>query len=136
MYEVFGDYVIEPHVLDAAIRKWIEGVTSIVALRGAISGFGTIWAPPDKLLFDKESDVYIADQDGSNPRKLVTVPDFAGALVLAPNGDRFRLDVVNFVNNTSAIWEARIDGSNLHPVFPGWNNPHAESTGSWTPDGR
>ena len=103
---------------------------------GAISGFGTIWAPPDKLLFDKESDVYIADQDGSNPRKLVTVPDFAGALVLAPNGDRFRLDVVNFVNNTSAIWEARIDGSNLHPVFPGWNNPPAESTGSWTPDGR
>jgi Tol biopolymer transport system component len=46
------------------------------------------------------------------------------------------LDVVNFVNNTSAIWEARIDGSNLHPVFPGWNNPPAESTGSWTPDGR
>jgi len=34
------------------------------------------------------------------------------------------------------LWEAAADGSNLHPLLPGWHSPATECCGDWTPDGR
>ena len=36
---------------------------------------------------------------------------------------RLRFTVANLVNNTSALWEMGVDGTNPHPLLPGWNNP-------------
>lgn len=41
-----------------------------------------------------------------------------------------------WIPRTSSIWEMRVDGTNLHPVFPGWNVPAVECCGSWTHDGK
>ena len=49
---------------------------------------------------------------------------------------RIRFTSFNAANSTSAIYEARSDGSNIHPLFPGWNNPPYECCGRWTSDGR
>ena len=94
------------------------------------------WMPDGRLLFAKARDLYIAEHDGTNARKVVTAPDIAGSLHFSPDGTHFRFTVNNLTASTSAIWEARADGSDLHPVFPGWNNPPAECCGTWTPDGR
>src|SRR5262249_29255075 len=57
-------------------------------------------------------------------------------LSLSPDGNRIRFSVVDAVNLTYELWEARVDGSGLHRVFPGWNNPPAECCGRWSADGQ
>ena len=101
-----------------------------------VLGEEAIWSPKGGILFARGNDLYMAEQDGSHSRKLATAPDHAKGLSFSPDGSRIRFAVSNVINNTSAIWEARADGSNLHPLLPGWNNPPSETNGSWTPDGR
>jgi serine/threonine protein kinase/Tol biopolymer transport system component len=103
---------------------------------GDIIGHVGAWAPNGRLLFAKENDLYVAEHDGTAPRKLVTVPDRPGYLQFSPDGTRFRFNVLNSISSTQTIWEANADGSSMHPLLPGWNNPPNECCGSWTPDGR
>jgi eukaryotic-like serine/threonine-protein kinase len=95
-----------------------------------------IWASDGRLFFANGNDLYIADHDGANPRKLASAPGRPDFSSLSLDGSRMRFTVSNAINNTSAIWEVRTDGSGIHPVFPGWNNPSFECCGKWTPDGK
>ncbi len=84
----------------------------------------------------KDNDLYLAEHDGTAPRKLVTAPQRPRNLQFSPDGTRFRFDVFNSITGTQTIWEANTDGSSLHALLPGWNNPPNECCGSWTHDGR
>ena len=103
---------------------------------GDLEGGTAAWAPNGKLYFAKGNDVYVAEHDGASPQRLFTAPDLPVEFSFSPEGTRMRLTVANRNNNTSAIWEAGLDSSKLHPVFPGWNSPPAECCGRWTADGR
>lgn len=103
---------------------------------GSITGHDAVWAPDGRLVFAKGNDLYVAGHNGENPQKFASAPDFPTSINFSPDGTRFRFTAKNNVNNTSAIWEARSDGSDMHPLLPGWNNPPAECCGHWTPDGR
>jgi eukaryotic-like serine/threonine-protein kinase len=100
------------------------------------NGGRATWTPNGSLAFAQGNDIYIADHNGANPRKFASAPDLPGPLRFSPDGKRIRFTVSNVTNSTSAILEARSDGSNMHPLFPGWNNPPNECCGHWTPDGR
>ncbi len=96
------------------------------------------WSPDGKwLVFGQNSELWLAAQDGSNPKKIISL-DKGRILwpVFSPDSSRIRFAIKDGDANTSAIWEARIDGSNLHPVLPGWHSPAHECCGLWTPDGR
>jgi serine/threonine protein kinase/Tol biopolymer transport system component len=95
-----------------------------------------LWMPDGKLLFAKGNDLYLADHNGSDPRKLLTAPDPLYGMSFSPDGGRLRFTVAKQENNTAVLWEARADGSGMHPLLPGWNNPPAECCGRWTPDGK
>jgi serine/threonine protein kinase/Tol biopolymer transport system component len=101
-----------------------------------VIGHGAVWTPKGKLVFVKGNDFYIAEHDGANPRKFATAPDLPQFISFSPDETRMRFTVTNLVNGISAIWEARADGSNMHPLFPGWNTPPNECCGRWTPDGK
>ena len=103
---------------------------------GQVSAHDALWAPDGKLIFAKANDVYIAEQNGENPRKIATTRDVTGSLSISPDGSRIRFSVSNVINNTSELWEVRTDGGGIHPLLPGWNNPPSECCGKWTPDGR
>jgi len=103
---------------------------------GDLEGGTAAWAPNGKLYFAKGTEVYVADHDGANPQRLFTAPDLPVSFSFSPDGTRMRLTVANRNNNTSAIWEVGLDGSKIHAVFPGWNNPPAECCGRWTSDGK
>ncbi|HXO32441.1 MAG TPA: protein kinase [Candidatus Acidoferrales bacterium] len=94
------------------------------------------WAPDGRLFFSKGNDAYLADHNGANPRKLFSAPAAPAATNFSPDGSRIRFTVSNRVNNTSSMWEVRSDGSGMHPLLSGWNNPPSECCGAWTPDGR
>jgi eukaryotic-like serine/threonine-protein kinase len=94
------------------------------------------WTPSGQILFAQGNDLYMAEHDGSGARKLATAQNIPANMRFSPDGSRFRFTVSDFLYNTNAIWEARADGTGVHPVLPGWNTPSQETGGSWTPDGR
>jgi len=103
---------------------------------GQVSAHDALWAPNGKLIFAKANDIYIAEHDGTNPIRIATARDVTGSLSISPDGSRIRFSVSNIIDSTAELWEVRTDGSGIHPLFPGWNNPPAECCGKWTPDGR
>jgi eukaryotic-like serine/threonine-protein kinase len=103
---------------------------------GEIRGTAAAWAPDGRLVFALGPDVFIAEHEGTNPRKIVTAPNYVAVISIGPDNSRVRMTVINSVDNTSAIWEVRTDGSGLHQVFAGWNPAPNECCGTWTSDGK
>jgi Tol biopolymer transport system component/predicted Ser/Thr protein kinase len=103
---------------------------------GQVSAHDALWTPDGKLIFAKANDIYIAEHDGANPRKIATTRDVPQTLSISPDGTRIRFSVSNLINNTSELWEVHTDGSGIHALLPDWNNPPNECCGRWTPDGR
>jgi serine/threonine protein kinase/Tol biopolymer transport system component len=100
-----------------------------------VVGHDGVWTPSGDVFFATGKDLYMADHEGANARKLVTAPDYPTNPIFSPDGKRVRLTLLNLNNNTAAIWEAKPDGTAMHAVFPGFTNPPAECCGVWTPDG-
>jgi len=103
---------------------------------GDITAGEAAWAPDGRLFFYKGNDAYVADHDGTNPRKVFTAPNPPRLDSISPDGKRTIFTVANRVNNTSSMWQVGTDGSGMHPLLPGWNNPPSECCAVWTPDGR
>jgi Tol biopolymer transport system component len=97
---------------------------------------GALWTPDGHLVFSRGNDLYIAEHDGANPRKFAAAPDIPNWVRFSPDRSRIRFEVANIANGTVSLYEARSDGTNMHPLFPGLNNPPIECCANWTPDGR
>ena len=102
------------------------------------------WSPDgNKLVYAQGSDLYLATNDGANPQKLGTVPGIPGWVLShipgwarwSPDAMRIRFSVQDPRTLSYALWEVSADGTKLHPLLPGWNNPPAECCGVWSPDG-
>ena len=111
-------------VLGGAARR----LANVVATDASWSSDG------DRLAYTSGKEVYVANGDGAEPRRLVTADGTASWPRWSPDGSRLRF-TVNGANG-SAIWEVASDGTRLHALLTGWNNPPAECCGSWTPDGK
>ncbi len=97
------------------------------------------WSPDGReIAFVKDRDLYRARRDGSEARKLATLPGTAWWLRWSPDGSRLRLTLGHpFARTgTPAIWEVSADGTRLHAFLPDWNQPPAACCGNWTPDGK
>jgi predicted Ser/Thr protein kinase len=96
------------------------------------------WSPDGlEIAYVKDRDLYRAHSDGSEARKLTTLPNTASWLRWSPDGSRLRLTLGNPLahSNAIAIWEASAEGTELHPLLPNWNQATA-CCGNWTPDGK
>jgi len=95
------------------------------------------WSPDGtQLFFSRGPDIFQAKSDGTAPHKIATVGNQLFHLRLSPNGGQLRFEVVDTRNGSSALWEMRPDGSNLHPLLPAWNREPRECCGTWTADGK
>jgi Tol biopolymer transport system component len=57
-------------------------------------------------------------------------------LRFSPDSRRLRFTVVDLKTDSTSLWELNRDGSGLHPLLPGWNEPPQERGGNWTSDGK
>jgi Tol biopolymer transport system component/DNA-binding winged helix-turn-helix (wHTH) protein len=89
-----------------------------------------------RLLVASGNELTIMGADGSDPHKLLTTPGLAFWLRWSPDGRQLRFTLRDPKRQTSALWEAASDGSNLHPLLPEWSQPSSECCGSWTHDGK
>jgi eukaryotic-like serine/threonine-protein kinase len=103
-----------------------------------VKGYGAAWSPDaERIAYANGSDLYVAKNDGSDARKLVSVSGFPFLPRWSPEGSRLRFSVMDPKTQASSLWEVLTDGSHLHPVLPAeWNSPPAECCGNWTPDGK
>jgi len=122
---------------EAAEQGWILPLPSGPPRRlGEVFGHYAGYSPDgQQIVFARDFDLYLANSEGFSVRKLVSLPGQAFDLVFSPDGRRIRFTVSDTKDNAFSIWEVQSDGSNLHPVLPGWHSPSSECCGFWSNDG-
>jgi eukaryotic-like serine/threonine-protein kinase len=116
---------------------WLQPLPAGSSRRLEEMGHDGTWLPDGRLMFTKGPDVFRAEDDGRNARKILTVAGSPSGMRLSPDGSRMRFTVALSAVGVSSLWEARADGTNPHPLLsPAWNEPPQECCGSWTSDGK
>jgi Tol biopolymer transport system component/DNA-binding winged helix-turn-helix (wHTH) protein len=95
------------------------------------------WSPNGRQLFYTHgNDLYLANTDGVESRKLSTVEGLAFKPRWSPDGEEIRFSVYKAGFANPSIWEISAAGEGLRQFLPGWNNPPWECCGVWSPDGK
>jgi len=104
---------------------------------GDILGHDGSWSPDEReIVYATGNELFRAKADGSESRRLATLPGRAYWIRWSPDGRRLRFTLLDVQPNTDSLWELNADGTNLRPLLPGWSDPPAECCGNWTPDGK
>lgn len=105
-----------------------------------ISPLTIIWATDSKSIAYTDNErhsLFVATADGSHSKRLFArVPELIVSPHWFPDGRILRFLLANPKIGTSALWEVGSDGSNPHPLLPGWNSTPREGIGNWTADGK
>ena len=106
-----------------------------------IEADGATLSPDGRIVYSLGASIYVAEHDGSSPRKLIDAPASyeygAGMPCVSPDGKRVAFVALDKDLGTD-IWEMGIDGGNAHPVLIGGQNGNPKQVFSpkWTPDGK
>jgi Tol biopolymer transport system component len=79
--------------------------------------------------------LFLAKSDGTEARKLVSVPGRLYAPQFSPDETKLRFSVED-PRVGHSLWEVSTQGTNLHPLLPGLHSPSDEDYGKWTADGK
>ena len=102
-----------------------------------IEGSEAEWSPDGRqLVFVKGHDVYRAEADGGHATMLRSFDQMVGGLRFSPDSQRLRFTLSPAGKNISSLWEMKADGTDLHPLLPGWKMDAMQCCGDWTADGR
>ena len=103
-----------------------------------LTGFAAFSPDGQQIGYSNTDGIYVCSRSGSDAHRLVSLTSSSWALAWSPDGKRLRFTLENpgSETDTASLWEVSIDGSNLHPVFPGWHEPARECCGQWSADGR
>jgi len=112
-------------------------LTGVPRRLGDLLGHDGTWSlDGQKIVYANGSTLYMANGDGTKSHEFVTVPGRPYWPRWSPDGSRLRFSVQDTRTYSVSLWEVAADGSNRHPLLPGWNNPAGECCGNWTADGR
>ena len=104
---------------------------------GSLVGQDGAWSPDGRMLvYADGNELFLARNDGTASRKLVSLPDHGFYPAWSPAGNKLRFTLIDFRTNQSSLWEVSAQGTDLHPLFPGWHSPPDECCGKWTADGK
>jgi Tol biopolymer transport system component/DNA-binding winged helix-turn-helix (wHTH) protein len=106
--------------------------------RAATELTGARWSPDGRtLVYTNGSALYLAQSDGSEPKRLVTAKGTVSYPAWSPDGKSLRFAVADSSRiGASTLFEISAQGGELHEVTPPWQNKSSECFGDWTPDGK
>jgi Tol biopolymer transport system component/DNA-binding winged helix-turn-helix (wHTH) protein len=107
-----------------------------VRIGDIVSGSAAFSPDGRQIAYHIGNDLLIAQVDGSRVRKLASFVAQPDSPVWSPDGTSIRFVLDDPERNTSSIWEISLDGRNLHPVLPHWQDLPKQYCPTWTPDGR
>ena len=102
---------------------------------GSIEAQDADFFPDGRILFSRGNDLYIAEKDGSQPRKLLSAGGVIRQPRVSPDGGRLVFTIYSTGHGPISIDEARVDGSGLHPIA-NTSDAGRVCCARWTPDGR
>jgi serine/threonine protein kinase/Tol biopolymer transport system component len=95
------------------------------------------WSPDGKMLaYTQGTELFLARNDGTESRKLISLNGRGFYLAWSPTGDKLRFTINDKKTRGNSLWEVSTLGTNLHPLFPGWHDPPDECCGKWSADGK
>jgi serine/threonine protein kinase len=104
---------------------------------GSVDGQDASFFPNDRLFVVKGRDLFVADKDGSNSRKLASMP---GIVIVeepsvSPDGKRIAFTLYSRGWSTSALFEGAADGQAPPTILKAVQDPHP-CCANWTSDGK
>ncbi len=101
------------------------------------------WSADGKLLaFGKGTDVFLANADGSDARKIATMKNIVSGVAISPDGNSLQVETeeisqsgTSVIVGERSIWNVAASGSKIEPLIPDWKNIN-ECCGAWTADGK
>jgi len=105
---------------------------------GDLLGHGADWSrsQKQKLAVASGRALYVTTDNSSESHLLASVNGIPRMLHWSPDGRVLRFSLFSVEKSNYSLWEVSADGTNLHPLLPGWNNEPAECCGIWTADGK
>jgi Tol biopolymer transport system component len=104
---------------------------------GSLLGHAATYSPNgEQVAYGVGYDLYLANNDGSEPKLLTSTAGVVRWIRWSPDGSVLRFTLLNPQNRTTSLWEVASSGRNLRPLLAGWNNPSWECCGNWTSDGK
>jgi Tol biopolymer transport system component len=103
-------------------------------------GDAASWSADGKwLAYGDGGSLVLANADGTDPHKLVTLNSLIESIVWSPDGSHLRLGVSQGFGaeiGQHSLWQVARDGSHLERLLPGWHTPPDECCGTWSADGQ
>ncbi|MBV9780090.1 MAG: PD40 domain-containing protein [Acidobacteriaceae bacterium] len=134
LVESFG---CNPYEFNSA-TLWIAPVLGGSPRRVGDFLVGSAALSPDgeQLVFtrEEERELDVCRIDGTNMRKLATVPGVASFPRWSPDGKKIRFSLRRNDVPERSLWEVSPDGRNLQALLPAWRDE--QCCGNWTRDGR
>jgi serine/threonine protein kinase len=104
-----------------------------------VEGDSGAWSPDGKLLaYAVGNNLFVANADGRDPRRVATMKDPALLRFAAwsPDGSRLRFVVYERPDQPGQLWEVSADGTGLRRLHPERPDLKDECCGAWTADGK
>jgi Tol biopolymer transport system component len=104
---------------------------------GDLGGRDASWSADGKqLVFAKDSDLFVANADGSEAHKIYTANGSIFAARFSPDAQRIRFTISDTEQNTVSLWEVGRKGGNAHALLADWPFKTTACCGNWTADGK
>lgn len=101
---------------------------------GDIRADDSAWTPDGKISYTQESNIYVADPDGGNTKRLAHVSGTPYGIRWSPDGKTARFNLLT--DQSVTIWQMADDGGDLRPLFEGPRAANRNWAGGWTNDGK
>jgi Tol biopolymer transport system component/DNA-binding winged helix-turn-helix (wHTH) protein len=106
---------------------------------GSILADDSAWSPDGRtIVYTNEAaqTLNLVDGDGSNSRKLASLPGIPFKPRWSPDGKLIRTSVLDPKEAEVSMWQSDASGRSPTRVLPGWNSSSRSWSGNWTRDGR
>ena len=100
---------------------------------GSIEGQDANFFPDGRIIFAKGGDLYVADKDGSNSRKLVSMAGIVEDPNVSPDGKRIVFTLYSRGWASSSLFEIAADGTALPTIL---NASQGKCCATWSSDGK
>jgi Tol biopolymer transport system component/DNA-binding winged helix-turn-helix (wHTH) protein len=125
-------------------RQWMRSLSRLPIARGIPQRLGNIladsaaWSPDGRTIVyanEVEQSLSLVNVDGTNPRKIATLPGRPSKPRWSPDGKLIRTLLLD-QNGGISLWQVEVSGKNPVRMLPGWDDSSQLGSGKWTVDGR